>query len=129
MTDLKRLCFLVSLSCCCLQVAVFAAKPDVDKAVILKYSNVNSGSTDQWGALNCHDPKLFQDDDGTFYVYSIDASIGGAGDKGVQIRTSKDLVNWTYLAKGAIQKKWDRTWLKWVNLNMATASTWAPTVI
>ena len=111
--------------------SVFAAKDDVDKAVLTKYANANAfnGSQEVWGPLNCHDPKLFQDDDGTYYVYSTDASIGGAGQKGLQIRTSKDLVHWQSLSKSAIQRKWDRDWLKWVNFNMAQASTWAPTVI
>jgi len=110
---------------------VSAAKNDVDKAVLTKYANANAfnGSQDVWGPLNCHDPKIFQDDDGTYYVYSTDAAIGGAGQKGLQIRTSKDLVHWTSISKSAIQRKWDKDWLKWVNFSMANASTWAPTVI
>ncbi|MBR1404130.1 MAG: glycoside hydrolase family 43 protein [Treponema sp.] len=116
---------------CSVLSGAFAAKNDVDKAVLTKYANANAfnGSQDIWGPLNCHDPKLFQDDDGTYYVYSTDAAIGGAGQKGLQIRTSKDLVHWTSLSKSAIQRKWDKDWLKWVNFNMAQASTWAPTVI
>ncbi len=110
---------------------VSAAKNDVDKAVLTKYANANAfnGSQDVWGPLNCHDPKIFQDDDGTYYVYSTDAAIGGAGQKGLQIRTSKDLVHWTSISKSAIQRKWDKDWLKWVNFSMANASTWAPTII
>lgn len=122
---------LVTVFACSLISTAFAAKNDVDKAVLTKYANASSfnGSQDVWGPLNCHDPKLFQDDDGTYYVYSTDAAIGGAGQKGIQIRTSKDLVHWQSLSKSAIQRKWDKDWLKWVNFNMAQASTWAPTVI
>ena len=106
---------------------IFAAKRDVDKYVYTKYANAQSGVQSDWGAINCHDPKIFQDDDGTYYVYSTDAAVGGAGQKGVQIRSSTDLVHWTSLAQSAIQHKWDKNWLKWVNFNMSNASTWAPT--
>lgn len=108
---------------------LYAAKRDVDKYVYTKYANSQSGVQSDWGAINCHDPKIFQDDDGTYYVYSTDAAVGGAGQKGVQIRSSTDLVHWTSLAQSAIQHKWDKNWLKWVNFNMSNASTWAPTVI
>ena len=123
-----------TLFVCCALSAAFAAKKDVDRAVFDKYSSKalskpDSIGQDAWGALNCHDPKLFQDDDGTYYVYSTDAAIGGAGQKGLQIRTSTDLVHWQSLGKSAIQRKWDKDWLKWTNFTMANASTWAPTVI
>lgn len=122
---------LVFAAACSFVSTVSAAKSDVDKAVLTKYANAAAfnGSQDVWGPLNCHDPKLFQDEDGTYYVYSTDAAIGGAGQKGLQIRTSKDLVHWTSLSKSAIQRKWDKDWLKWVHFNMAQASTWAPTII
>ena len=110
--------------------AAFAAKRDVDGCVYSRYGNPNgNGSQDTWGVVNCHDPKIFQDDDGTYYVYSTDAAIGGAGQKGLQIRKSTDLVNWVSLPTSALQRKWDREWLRWVNFNNATASSWAPTVI
>lgn len=111
---------------------LFAApsKRDVDRYVYTKYSNATSGGSQaEWGALNCHDPKIFQDDDGTYYVYSTDAAIGGAGQKGIQIRKSTDLVHWECLPRSATQKKWDKAWLQWLGYNAVTASTWAPTVI
>ena len=130
MNKIFRASLAAALASCALSTAS-AAKKDVDNAVITKYANANAfnGSQDVWGPLNCHDPKLFQDDDGTYYVYSTDAAIGGAGQKGLQIRTSTDLVHWQSLSKSAIQRKWDKEWLKWGNFNMAQASTWAPTVI
>ena len=107
---------------------------DVDNAVFEKYSNPAFSNPDamgqaNWGTLNCHDPKIFQDDDGTYYVYSTDAAIGGQGQKGLQIRSSTDLVHWKSLATSAIQRKWDRDWLRYTNFNMVNASTWAPTII
>lgn len=115
-----------------LAASVFAApsKRDVDRYVYTKYSNATSGGAQsEWGALNCHDPKIFQDDDGTYYVYSTDAAIGGAGQKGIQIRKSTDLVHWESLPRSATQKKWDKPWLQWLSYNAVTASSWAPTVI
>ena len=47
----------------------------------------------QWG---CHDPKLFQDDDGTYYVYST-----GWAD-GVQIRKSTDAQHWEKVEKSPL---------------------------
>ncbi len=106
-----------------------SGKLDVDKEVYYKYSSPNSGDIASWGGLNVHDPKLWQDDDGTYYCYSTDAAIGGAGQKGIQVRTSKDLVHWSMQSQSAIQGNWDRDWLKWVDFNRSTASTWAPTII
>ena len=126
-TFFKRIITFALVSCAVL--ATVVAKTDVDKSVIAKYANPNTRSSDNWGALNCHDPKIFQDDDGTYYVYSTDASIGGTGEKGIQVRSSKDLITWAFQPHSAIQRKWDREWLKWVSLNMANASSWAPTVI
>ncbi len=102
---------------------------DVDLAVYKKYSRPNSGNQNEWECLNCHDPKLFQDDDGTYYVYSTDAAIGNKGEKGLQIRKSKDLVHWESLPKSMIQGNWDKDWLDWSGFNELTASSWAPTVI
>ncbi|MCR5189052.1 MAG: glycoside hydrolase family 43 protein [Treponema sp.] len=102
---------------------------DVDLAVYKKYSRPNSGNQNEWECLNCHDPKLFQDDDGTYYVYSTDAAIGNKGERGLQIRKSKDLVHWESLAKSMIQGNWDQDWLDWSGFNDVTASSWAPTVI
>jgi len=123
---------LLVLGCSLLSISVFSApsKRDVDKYVYTKYSNATSGGAQQdWGALNVHDPKLFQDDDGTFYVYSTDAAIGGAGQKGLQIRKSDDLVHWESLGKSATQRKWDKPWLQWLGYSNANASSWAPTII
>ena len=107
-----------------------------------RYENVYG---EQWG---CHDPKLFQDGDGTFYVYST----GWEG--GVQVRTSTDLKSWKkqarspFEADSAVSKQygamyWDDDFLKWTGFatnngkTFSTAAyqtsfkpqTWAPTVI
>lgn len=89
-----------------------------------------------WGALNCHDPDIFQDTDGTYYVFSTDASYGGVWGGGIQVRKSTDLVNWTCLSSPAITV-WDQEMLNWCGFSATYASggtattpyTWAPCVV
>lgn len=107
-----------------------------------KYS---SASTASWG---CHDPKIFQDDDGTYYVYSTGWS------NGVELRSSKDCVHWTKHTNSPLwnpkdislryrHMHWDNDFLKWVGYETneglsygtfayspsASPNSWAPTVI
>lgn len=51
-----------------------------------------------WGARHAHDPTVVRDDDGTYYMFSTDA-VANTKDipSGVHVRTSADLVRWTYL--------------------------------
>lgn len=108
-----------------------------------KYSNgANDSRKSQtgWNAANCHDPKLFQDDDGTYYVYATDASCGNIGYVGIHVRSSKDLVSWTGWKQSALNAYWDEDFLAWEGFKASsvetkqnnteyTAYTWAPTVI
>jgi arabinan endo-1,5-alpha-L-arabinosidase len=48
-----------------------------------------------WGEVNSHDPAIFKDGE-NFFVYSTDAGVGNVHKSGAQIRTSKDLITWTY---------------------------------
>ncbi len=81
-----------------------------ENTVVSKYS---SKSDDVWG---CHDPKLFQDSDGTYYAYST-----GWGER-VELRSSKDMVTWK---KKSISVGVDSEFQSWVN----STESWAPTVI
>lgn len=85
---------------------------NLDSIVFSKYAN---DKNDAWG---CHDPKLFQDDDGTYYVYST----GWQG--GVQLRSSKDLVNWK--KENFSITEWDSEFRTWVGYS---GGSWAPTVV
>ncbi|MEI9808669.1 MAG: family 43 glycosylhydrolase [Bacteroidota bacterium] len=49
----------------------------------------------QWGSHNVHDPAIIKDGD-YYYAYSTDAGYGIDVRSGLQIRKSKDLVEWTY---------------------------------
>lgn len=125
----KRFSAFSALIFSCASFSFAEAAKDVDDYVYHKYSGAQTSVQGTWGTLNCHDPKLFQDADGTYYVYSTDAAIGDFGEKGLQIRTSKDLVHWTCLSDSALQGNWDEEWLEWTGFDEDSASTWAPTVI
>lgn len=49
----------------------------------------------KWGSYNVHDPSIKKFGD-TYYCYSTDAGYGIAVRSGIQIRKSKDMVNWTF---------------------------------
>jgi arabinan endo-1,5-alpha-L-arabinosidase len=50
----------------------------------------------QWGPYNVHDPSIVKSGE-YFYSYSTDAAYGASIRPGLQIRKSKDLVQWTYV--------------------------------
>lgn len=50
-----------------------------------------------WGARNAHDPTVVRGDDGLWYMFSTDAAVGvDEIPAGVHVRTSPDLVEWTF---------------------------------
>lgn len=51
-----------------------------------------------WTTNNVHDPGSFKDGD-TYYVFSTDAQVGGTFKPGIQIRKSKDLINWQWVGR------------------------------
>ncbi|ADN02413.1 hypothetical protein STHERM_c14730 [Spirochaeta thermophila DSM 6192] len=101
-----------------------------DPAITEKYTrSIDIYDPTTWGPLNVHDPELFQDDDGTFYVFSTDASIGNTWQGGVQVRRSKDLVHWECLPEPALGM-WDEEMKEWLGFpSDAEAYTWAPSVV
>lgn len=108
-----------------------AMDPTIKSPVVSKYKNIasmNTSSPSSWGPLNCHDPKLFRDDDGTWYVFSTDASIGNVWGGGIQVRSSSDLKTWTCRSVSALQGNWDDELLEWC-FGTGKPSSWAPTVI
>ncbi|GAA5202949.1 arabinan endo-1,5-alpha-L-arabinosidase [Microbacterium jejuense] len=51
-----------------------------------------------WGARNAHDPTVVRGDDGRWYMFSTDAAVGVDDiPAGVHVRTSPDLVTWTFI--------------------------------
>lgn len=51
-----------------------------------------------WATHNVHDPSIYKDGD-WYYVFSTDAQEGGIFKAGIQIRKSKDLVNWQWVGR------------------------------
>ncbi|HWU30130.1 MAG TPA: arabinan endo-1,5-alpha-L-arabinosidase, partial [Microbacterium sp.] len=53
--------------------------------------------TGSWGARNAHDPTIVRGDDGLWYMFSTDAAAGvDSIPAGAHVRTSPDLVEWTF---------------------------------
>jgi len=50
----------------------------------------------KWGSYNVHDPSIKKFGD-TYYCYSTDVAYGASVRPGIQIRKSKDLVQWTFV--------------------------------
>ncbi|MGM7671644.1 arabinan endo-1,5-alpha-L-arabinosidase [Microbacterium sp. A93] len=56
-----------------------------------------SADTTTWGARNAHDPTVVHGDDGLWYMFSTDAAARlDEIPAGVHVRTSPDLVHWTF---------------------------------
>ena len=121
---------------------VFSSCSEKTRATDGRYTDINGA---QWG---CHDPKLFQDDDGRYYAYST------GWEDGVQIRYSDDLAKWHKVSKSPFQAEntvsdlygsmyWDDDFLKWAGFatndgklfntvaykTIKKPQSWAPTVI
>ena len=73
-----------------------ATDTDVSRELLPLPAGANPPSA-SWGSRHAHDPTVVQDDDGTYFMFSTDA-VANAQDipAGVHIRTSTDLVEWTY---------------------------------
>lgn len=83
-----------------------------------------TGEPGSWGARHAHDPTVVRADDGTWYMFSTDA-VAGAGHipSGVHVRTSTDLVTWTFAGTalpGVPKRAFDLT---------GAPGLWAPEVV
>lgn len=63
----------------------------------MQTADISSAATAAWGSRHAHDPTVVRDDDGTYYMFSTD-SVANTDNipAGVHVRTSTDLVSWTY---------------------------------
>ena len=75
------------------------------------------------GARHAHDPTIVRAADGTYVMFSTDALAGGRPDPGVHVRTSTDLVTWTWAgtALGRVPEE-AAAWT-------AAEGLWAPEVV
>ena len=61
------------------------------------YENISSPNyVSQWGPYNVHDPSIRKFGD-YYYCYSTDVAYGASVRPGIQIRKSKDLVQWSFV--------------------------------
>ena len=100
----------------------FSNFPD-DYSAISSYENRS-----KWGFYNVHDPAIINDGE-YYYCYSTDASYGNVIGSGIQMRRSKDLINWQYigLAFNGLPQK-GQSFIK-SNGGEPFNSLWAPYVI
>ncbi len=83
----------------------------------------------QWGPFNVHDPQII-DDGEFFYCYSTDVAWGQEVERaGVQIRRSRDLVDWEF--RGWASDGRPKQGLEHINANGGRAfeNVWAPCAI
>lgn len=62
------------------------------------YEETKSEGESLWTVNNVHDPAIFKDKD-WYYVFSTDAQVSGVFKPGLQIRKSKDLINWQWVGR------------------------------
>ncbi|WP_273334196.1 arabinan endo-1,5-alpha-L-arabinosidase [Dictyoglomus turgidum] len=65
------------------------------KIKLMDASIVNDES--KWSINNVHDPSIIKASNGWYYIYSTDVKAYGIPRPGIQIRKSKDLINWQFV--------------------------------
>jgi arabinan endo-1,5-alpha-L-arabinosidase len=82
----------------------------------------------QWGPYNTHDPSVIKEGD-YFYCYSTDAAYGITVPPGIQVRRSKDLVEWEFV--GFVFNTLPKQGSDFITNNGGTPfnSLWAPYVM
>lgn len=82
----------------------------------------------KWGPYNVHDPSIIKDGD-YFYCYSTDVGFGIDVRPGLQVRKSKDLVNWKFV--GWVFSALPKMGSDFISNNGGTPfnSLWAPYVL
>ncbi|MGN8645982.1 family 43 glycosylhydrolase [Gracilibacillus sp. HCP3S3_G5_1] len=77
----------------------------------------------QWTTNNVHDPAIIREGD-WYYVFSTDAQFGGEFKAGIQIRKSKDLINWLWVGRAFPQGVPDEA-KQWTGAK----GLWAPEIV
>jgi arabinan endo-1,5-alpha-L-arabinosidase len=82
----------------------------------------------KWGPYNTHDPSIIKDGE-YYYCYSTDAAYGITVPPGIQIRRSRDLVDWQFL--GFVFDGLPKQGAEFIKTNGGSPfnSLWAPYVI
>lgn len=84
---------------------------------------------DKWGPYNVHDPNCIDTGEWT-YCYSTDVAYGGISRVGIQVRRSKDLVDWEFVGwafSGIPQEAFD--YVKMANNGTPPDNIWAPYIM
>lgn len=95
--------------------------PNEPKARFIE-ANFESNDLKLWGTFGAHDPSIFKDND-FYYVFSTDVLEKDLINPAIQIRRSKDLIEWEYV--GSAVDKVPESAYKWTKAE----GVWAPEVI
>ncbi|MBS5951337.1 MAG: arabinan endo-1,5-alpha-L-arabinosidase [Clostridium sp.] len=95
--------------------------PNEPKARFIE-SNFEIDNLKLWGTFGAHDPSIFKDDD-IYYVFSTDVLEKNIMKPAIQVRMSKDLINWEYI--GTAVDKVPKLAYEWTK----SKGVWAPEVI
>ncbi|SER28396.1 arabinan endo-1,5-alpha-L-arabinosidase [Gracilibacillus ureilyticus] len=87
------------------------------------YNESIIGDEEKWTTNNVHDPAIIKDGE-WYYVFSTDAQHGGVFKAGIQIRKSKDLINWQWVGR-AFAEGVPETAKQWTGAK----GLWAPEIV
>lgn len=85
-------------------------------------NNFEKNNLKLWGTFGAHDPSIFKDND-SYYVFSTDVLEKNLINPAIQIRKSKDLINWEYI--GSVVDKIPISAYEWTKAD----TVWAPEII
>lgn len=69
---------------------------DINSITDTYYNEAPVTNVYQWGYRNVHDPSIIKEGN-TYYCYSTDVAFGASVLPGIQVRTSTDLIQWTFV--------------------------------
>lgn len=87
-----------------------------------EYEETKSDDESLWSVNNVHDPAIFKDGD-WYYVFSTDAQVSGEFKPGIQVRKSRDLINWQWVGRAFSEVP--KSAEKWTGAK----GLWAPEVV
>jgi arabinan endo-1,5-alpha-L-arabinosidase len=101
--------------------------PEPPKIELFDSSIVNDEK--KWSINNVHDPSIIKAHNGWYYIYSTDVKAYGIPRPGIQIRKSKDLINWQFVGYVFDNDKYVFKGIPQEAFEWSKASTlWAPDV-
>lgn len=86
------------------------------------YDTGNINNESKWNIMNGHDPEIYKEGN-YYYVFSTDYKVGATAKPGIQVRKSKDLINWEWV--GYAFNGMPEAAKQWTGENLL----WAPEIV